>query len=220
MSFTFSPGAEMLNRILIASVLLASMNGAAKAQQQFLDPLIDRDIASLLATYKILHGAPELSHREEKTSSFFASQLKTLGYTVSERVGKYERPEWGGYGVVAVMKNGAGPTVLVRTELDALPVDEKTNLPYASRVKTKNDLGQEVSVMHACGHDIHITTMLGTAKMLAQLKDQWRGTLVLFGQPAEEVVDGARSLLADGLYTRFPKPDFVIALHDSGDLEA
>jgi amidohydrolase len=210
----------MLNRILIASVLLASMNGAAKAQQQFLDPLIDRDIASLLATYKMLHGAPELSHREEKTSSFFASQLKALGYTVTERIGKYERPEWGGYGVVAVMKNGAGPTVLVRTELDALPVDEKTNLSYASKVKTKNDLGQEVSVMHACGHDIHITTMLGTAKMLSEIKDRWQGTLVLIGQPAEETIDGARAMLRDGLYTKFPKPDYTIALHDSADLEA
>src|SRR6267142_516411 len=210
----------MLNRILIVSLLLASLNATAKAQQQFLDPLIDRDIASLLATYKMLHGAPELSHREEKTSSFFASQLKALGYTVTERIGKYERPEWGGYGVVAVMKNGAGPTVLVRTELDALPVDEKTDLPYASKVKTKNDLGQEVSVMHACGHDIHITTLLGTAKMLSEMKDRWQGTLVLIGQPAEETIDGARAMLRDGLYTKFPKPDYTIALHDSADLEA
>jgi hippurate hydrolase len=118
------------------------------------------------------------------------------------------------------MKNGAGPTVLLRTELDALPVDEKTGLPYASKVKMMNDAGQEVSVMHACGHDIHITNMLGTAKMLVGLKDQWRGTLVLLGQPAEEVIDGARAVLRDGLYEKFPKPDYVIALHDSGDLEA
>jgi amidohydrolase len=213
-------GADMLNRILFACVLLASLNVAAEAQQQFLDPLIDRDIASLLSTYKMLHAAPELSHREEKTSSFFASQLKALDYTVTERMGKYERPEWAGYGVVAVMKNGAGPTVLVRTELDALPVDEKTDLPYASKVKTKNDLGQEVSVMHACGHDIHITTMLGTAKMLSEMKDRWQGTLVLIGQPAEETIDGARAMLRDGLYTKFPKPDYTIALHDSADLEA
>jgi hippurate hydrolase len=118
------------------------------------------------------------------------------------------------------MKNGAGPTVLVRTELDALPVDEKTNLPYASKVKTKNDAGQEVSVMHACGHDIHITTMLGTAKMLSEMKDRWHGTLILIGQPAEETIDGARAMLRDGLYTKFPKPDYTIALHDSADLEA
>jgi amidohydrolase len=188
--------------------------------QQSLDTMIDRDLASLVATYKTLHAAPELSHHEEKTAAFFANQLRTLGYTVTERIGKYENPEWTGYGVVAVMKNGAGPTVLVRTELDALPVDEKTGLPYASKVKTKNDAGQEVSVMHACGHDIHITNMLGTAKMLLELKEQWHGTLVLIGQPAEEVVDGARAVLRDGLYEKFPKPDYVIALHDSADLEA
>ena len=188
--------------------------------QQSLDSMIDRDIAGLVDTYKMLHAAPELSHREEKTSSFFASQLKALGYTVTERVGKFERPEWAGYGVVAVMKNGAGPTVLVRTDMDALPVEEKTELPYASKVRTKNDAGQEVGVMHACGHDIHITSLLGTAKMLAQLKNQWHGTLVLIGQPAEETIDGARAMLKDGLYTKFPKPDYAIALHDTPDLEA
>jgi hippurate hydrolase len=188
--------------------------------QQSLDSMLDRDIASLVATYKTLHAAPELSHYEQKTAAFFATQLRAMGYTVTERVGKYEKPEWTAYGVVAVLKNGVGPTVLLRTELDALPVDEKTGLPYASKVKMKNDAGQEVSVMHACGHDIHITNMLGTAKMLAGMKEQWRGTLVLLGQPAEEVIDGARSVLRDGLYERFPKPDYVIALHDSADLEA
>jgi hippurate hydrolase len=188
--------------------------------QQSLDSLIDRDIASLVTTYKALHAAPELSHYEEKTATFFATQLRALGFTVTEHVGKYERAEWTSYGVVAVLKNGDGPTVLLRTELDALPVDEKTGLAYASKVKMKNDAGQEVSVMHACGHDVHITSMLGTAKILSELKNQWHGTLVLIGQPAEEVVDGARSVLRDGLYERFPKPDFVIALHDSADLEA
>ena len=209
----------MRNKILAAAVFLTSLTLVVQAQQS-LDAMIDRDIASLLTTYKMLHGAPELSHHEEKTSSFFATQLRTLGYTVTEHLGRYEHPDWSGYGVVAVMKNGAGPTVLVRTELDALPVDEKTDLPYASKVKTKNDAGQEVSVMHACGHDIHMTTMLGTAKMLAEMKDRWRGTLVLIGQPAEETIDGARAMLRDGLYTKFPKPDYTIALHDSADLEA
>jgi len=210
----------MRNKILAAAaVFLTSLTSVVQAQQS-LDAMIDRDIASLLTTYKMLHGAPELSHHEDKTSSFFATQLKTLGYTVTEHIGRYEHPDWSGYGVVAVMKNGAGPTVLVRTELDALPVDEKTGLPYASKVKTKNDAGQEVSVMHACGHDIHMTTMLGTAKMLAEMKDHWRGTLVLIGQPAEETIDGARAMLRDGLYTKFPKPDYTIALHDNADLEA
>ena len=130
-------------------------------------------------------------------------------------------PSGPSYGVVAVMKNGDwANSAYLRTELDALPVDEKTDLPYASKAKMKNDAGQEVSVMHACGHDVHITSMLGTAKMLSELKNQWRGTLVLIGQPAEEVIDGARSVLRDGLYERFPKPDYVIALHDSADLEA
>jgi amidohydrolase len=209
----------MRSRILFPVFLFACFFVATANAQQSLDSLIDREIGSLVATYKTLHAAPELSHHEDKTSSFFAGQLRALGYTVTERVGKFERPDWVGYGVVAVMKNGDGPTVLVRTDLDALPVDEKTGLPYASTVKTKNDAGQDVSVMHACGHDIHITTMLGTAKMLAELKDQWRGTLVLIGQPAEETIDGARAMLRDGLFTRFPKPDFAIALHDNAELE-
>ena len=179
----------------------------------------DKTMDWLLTTYKMLHAAPELSHHEEKTSEFFASELRKLGFAVTEHIGKYEHPEWTGYGVVGVMKNGTGPTVLLRTELDALPVDEKTDVPYASKVKTKNDLGVEVSVMHACGHDIHITSMLGTAKTLAGLKNSWHGTLVILGQPAEETIDGARAVLRDGLYTKVPQPDFVIALHDSAELE-
>ena len=201
--------------------LLLSLSLAAPAfAQQSLDAMIDREIAQLVTTYKMLHAAPELSHYEIKTSAFFAAQLRALGYEVTENVGKFSQPNWKGHGVVAVMKNGGGPTVLVRTDLDALPVEEKTGLPYASTVKTKNDSGQDVSVMHACGHDIHITNMLGTAKMLSQLKDQWHGTLVLIGQPAEETIDGAKAMLADGLYAKIPKPDFVIALHDNADLEA
>jgi len=211
----------MQNKIcsVVFGIAFLSVTAGINAQHS-LDTMIDSNIASLVDTYKTLHAAPELSHHEEKTASFFASQLRALGYTVTERVGKYENPEWTSYGVVAVMKNGAGPTVLLRTELDALPVDEKTGLPYASKVKTKNDAGQEVSVMHACGHDVHMTSMLGTAKLLVALKDQWSGTLVLIGQPAEEVIDGARSMIRAGLYERFPKPDYVIALHDSADLEA
>ena len=204
--------------VFLASLLFTT--AANLSAQQSLDALIDRDIASLVTTYKALHAAPELSHYEEKTATFLAAQLRAMGYTVTERIGKYEGPQWTGYGVVAVMKNGTGPTVLLRTELDALPVDEKTGLPYASKVKMKNDAGQEVSVMHACGHDLHITNMIGTAKALSELKGQWQGTLVILGQPAEEVIDGARSVLRDGLYERFPKPDYVIALHDSADLEA
>ena len=208
-----------LNVIGIAVALVTVMATAVSAQQS-VDAIVDREIAQLVATYKKLHASPELSHHEEKTSAFFATQLRALGFTVTEHIGKYDRPGFTGYGVVAVMKNGDGPTVLVRTDIDALPVEEKTGLPYASTVKAKNDAGQDVGVMHACGHDIHVTSMIGTAKVLSQLKDQWHGTLVLIGQPAEETVDGARAMLADGLYTRFPKPDFAIALHDSADVEA
>ena len=201
--------------------LLISLVAAVPAiAQQSLDALVDREIAQLVSTYKMLHAAPELSHYEEKTSAFLAAQLRALGFTVTERVGKYERTDLIAYGVVAVLKNGTGPTVWVRTDLDGLPVEEKTGLPYASKVKIRNEAGQDVSVMHACGHDVHITSMIGTAKMLAALKDQWHGTLVIIGQPAEETVTGARAMLADGLYTRFPKPDFILALHDSADAEA
>jgi hippurate hydrolase len=210
----------MLRKTLSALILLSSIFIGSGHAQQSLDAMIDRDIVALVATYKTLHAAPELSHHEEKTAAFFANQLRALGYIVTEHIGKYERAEWSGYGVVAVMKNGAGPTVLLRTELDALPVGEKTGLPYASKVKTKNDAGQDVSVMHACGHDVHITNMLGTARMLSELKDQWRGTLIILGQPAEETIDGARAVLRDGLYEKVPRPDYTIALHDSADLEA
>lgn len=183
------------------------------------DALVEQSLPWLLTTYKMLHAAPELSHREEKTSAFFAAELRKLGFTVTEHVGKFERPEWKGYGVVAVMKNGPGPTVLLRTDIDALPVEEKTGLPYASTVKTRNDAGLDVSVMHACGHDIHMTSMLGTAKVLSETKSSWHGTLIILGQPAEETIDGARAVLRDGLYKNFPQPDFLVALHDYAYLE-
>jgi amidohydrolase len=204
-------------RILLACAFASS---SVLAQQLGIDQQIDQALPELVKTYKMLHTNPELSHREAKTSAYLAAQLKSYGYEVTEGVGKYDRPDWTGYGVVAVMKNGPGPTVLVRTELDALPVEEKTGLPYASQVKTKNDAGQEVGVMHACGHDIHMTCLLGTARVLSQTRDRWHGTLLLICQPAEETIDGAKAMLNDGLYSRFPKPDYALALHDSADLEA
>ena len=209
-----------MNKSIFSVIALVVVLGTPALAQQTLDAMIDREIPNLVATYKMLHAAPELSHYEVRTSAYFAERLRSLGYTVTENVGKFDRSEWKGHGVVAVLTNGPGPTVLVRTDMDALPVEEKTGLPYASTVKTKNDAGQDVSVMHACGHDIHITNMLGTAKVLAELKNQWHGTLVLIGQPAEETIDGAKAMLADGLYSRIPKPDFVIALHDSAEIEA
>jgi len=203
----------MLPRNLLLPLLLVTIVCVNATAQLSLDVLIDREIGSLVTTYKMLHSAPELSHHEEKTSAFLAQQLRAYGYAVTENLGKYDRPELVGYGVVAVMKNGDGPTILVRSDLDALPVEEKSGLPYSSTVRTKTEAGQDTSVMHACGHDIHITSLLGTAKMLAELKDQWRGTLILIGQPAEELGRGAKAMLADGLFTRFPKPDYGFAAH-------
>ena len=206
-------------KFLCSLAVLAMLALSTNAQQLSLDAMIERDITSWLTTYKNLHAAPELSHREEKTSAFVAGELRKLGFTVTERIGKFPNPQWTGYGVVGVLKNGPGPTVWVRTELDALPVEEKTGLPYASQVRMKNDAGTEVNVMHACGHDIHMTSFLGTAKMLTELKGQWSGTLVLVGQPSEETGDGAAAMLRDNLYVNFPKPDFAIALHDKPELE-
>ena len=208
-----------MRKLLLVGAAITALAINITAQQLSLDAMIDRDIASWLTTYRNLHMAPELSHREEKTSAFVAGELRKLGFTVTEHIGKYQNSQWNGYGIVAVMKNGPGPTVLVRTELDALPVEEKTGMPYASQVKTKNDAGVEVGVMHACGHDMHMTSFLGTAKMLTELKSRWSGTLIMLGQPAEETGDGANAMLRDNLYANFPKPDFAIALHDKPELE-
>lgn len=202
--------------VALCGVLLAA---AANAQQS-LDQMIDRALPALLDTYQTLHAHPELPHHEAKTAALVAGELKSLGYDVTEHLGKYDNSQLIGHGVVAVLRNGKGPTVLVRTELDALPVEEKTGLPYASKAKQANDAGKEVCVMHACGHDVHMTSLLGVARMLVQLKDQWAGTLVLVAQPAEETVDGARAMINDGLYTRFPRPDYALAQHDSATLEA
>ena len=180
--------------------------------------LADTELPSLLTIYKDLHAHPELSTHEERSSAIVAKELRAAGCDVTEHVGKYEKAGLTCFGVIGVMKNGDGPTVAVRTDLDALPVHEETGVPYASTVTTKNDAGQEVSVMHACGHDIHMSTFIGTARALGKLKDKWHGTVVFIGQPAEETVGGARALLKDGLYTRFPKPDFVLGLHDDAEI--
>ena len=173
-----------------------------------IEALVNQQEPSLLAIYKDLHEHPELSQHEEKTSAFMARELREAGYTVTEHVGRYPDGS-AAFGVVGVLKNGDGPVVLVRTELDALPVEEKTGLPYASR---------NPGVMHACGHDLHMTSLLGTARVLAELKDRWSGTLLIVAQPAEETIGGAKAMLADGMYSRFPKPNFAIALHDTPGL--
>lgn len=192
----------------------------ARAADAEVAALTDRHLPQLVALYKELHAAPELSAMEARTSARLAQELRAAGFDVTERVGKYFVKSWQGYGVVAVLKNGAGPTLLIRADMDALPVAERTGLPYASTVRVKNEAGVEVPVMHACGHDIHMASLVGVARVMAATRKQWRGTLVLIGQPAEETFAGALAMLNDGLYTRFPKPDVVLALHDSGDLPA
>jgi amidohydrolase len=187
--------------------------------QQTPQSLADAELPPLLAIYKDVHAHPELSMHEERSAAIVAKELKAAGCEVTERFGKYEKPGPTCFGVVGVMKNGAGPTVLVRTDLDALPVHEETGLPYASTFTTKNDEGKEVSVMHACGHDAHISMFIGVARVLARLKDQWHGTIVFVAQPAEETGNGARALLHGGLYEKFGKPDFALGFHDKADMQ-
>jgi hippurate hydrolase len=167
--------------------------------------VVGKEYAGLEKLYKHLHAHPELSFQEKQTAEVMARELKALGFEVTTGVG--------GYGVVGVLKNGKGPTVLVRTDTDALPVTEKTGLPYASKERARDRWGKEVGVMHACGHDMHMTCWVGAARVLTALKDRWQGTLVFIAQPAEEVGGGARRMLADGLFKRFPRPDYCLGQH-------
>jgi len=173
---------------------------------------LDAELPDLENLYKHLHSHPELSLHEWQTAARMAKELSALGFEVTTGVG--------GTGVVGLLKNGPGPIVLVRTDLDALPVTERTNRPYASTVKVRDKAGNEVGVMHACGHDMHMTCWIGTARVLASMKDAWKGTLMFIGQPAEEIGSGARMMLDDGLFRRFPKPDFALALHCDSRLQA
>ena len=200
--------------ILLLSILISVPVFAQQTPQS----LADAELPSLLAIYKDVHTHPELSGHEERTAAIVAKDLKAAGCEVTEPVGKYDKPSLTCFGVVGVMKNGEGPTTLVRTDMDALPVKEETGLPYASKVTTKNDSGQEVSVMHASGHDAHIAAFIGTARALQKLKDQWAGTIIFVGQPAEEAIGGARALLKGGLYDRFGKPNFALGFHDNAQM--
>jgi amidohydrolase len=175
---------------------------------------VDKQMPALAETYRHLHRTPELSHHEEKTSAFLAAELRKLGYTVTEHIGKYEDGTQA-HGIVAVLQNGTGPRLLIRSDIDALRVEEKTGLDFASTVRSTNAQGQDVGVMHACGHDIHMTVLLGTARELAERKSQWHGTVMLIGQPSEETIDGAKAMLADNLYQRFGRPDLILAEHDA-----
>jgi hippurate hydrolase len=202
--------------ILLVSLWIAPLILAQQTPQS----LADAELPSLLGIYKDLHSHPELSAQEERTAALVAKELRAAGCEVTEHLGKFENSKLKAYGVVGVMKNGQGPTVLVRTDMDGLPVEEETGLPYASKVIAKNDEGKDVHVMHACGHDVHVAAFIGTARALAKLKDQWHGTIVFVAQPAEEIGAGARALLKDGLYDRFGKPDFALGFHDKADVQA
>ena len=187
--------------------------GASLAWSQAPDnKQIDAVFPQARSVYVHIHENPELSSQETQTAAYLAQQLRGLGYDVTEHVG--------GTGIVALLKNGAGPTVMLRTELDALPVEEKTGLPYASKVRVKDSSGRDVPVMHACGHDLHMASLVGTAAIMAGSKNTWHGTLMLIGQPAEETISGAEPMIKDGLFTRFAKPDVGIALHVGNELPA
>jgi hippurate hydrolase len=192
---------------------------AVAATAQDIPSFVNSATPSLLETYKDIHSHPELSHFEARTSHLLADALREAGYTVTERVGKYPDGSQA-YGVVGILKNGAGPALMIRADMDALPIVEETGVPYASHVTTKNKDGQTVGVMHACGHDVHTTVLIGTARAMATMKSQWHGTLMLVGQPSEETIDGAKAMLADHLYERFGKPDRIIGLHDTNELAA
>ena len=194
----------MTKRIVLFLLLLAASSFAQTATASH-SKEVDSVYPAAHDLYLDLHEHPELSSHETQTAAKLAERLRTLGYEVTDHVG--------GTGIVAIMKNGSGPTIMLRTELDALPVEEKTGLPYASKVHTKDDSGREVPVMHACGHDLHMAALFGTAEIMAHSTDTWHGTLMLIGQPAEETITGAKAMIADGLATRFPKPDFGVALH-------
>jgi amidohydrolase len=191
-------------------LLCALITGDAFAASDVVVTRVRADVDSLYpqveSLYIDLHKNPELSLHEEKTSAKLAERMRKLGYEVTTNVG--------GYGIVAILKNGPGPTLMIRTDMDALPVLEQTSLPYASHAKTHDDSGVEVPVMHACGHDVHMATWIGTATILAKSKDLWKGTLMFIGQPAEERIVGAKMMLEAGLFQKFPKPDVALAIHD------
>jgi amidohydrolase len=175
------------------------------AHREAIDGWLEGHLPGIVEAYKHLHANPELSFQELKTATFIARSLEKSGWQVTQGVGRT--------GVVAVMKNGDGPTVLIRGDMDALPVIEQTGLPYASKVLVKNPDGTTVGAMHACGHDVHSTMLIGLAPLLADLKEHWKGTVVLIAQPAEEIGRGAKAMIADGLFEKFPKPDFCLSLH-------
>ena len=199
--------------LLIGIVSVSALDAAPPGTSAALvKAKVDAEYPSLFGIYTNLHAHPELSFMEVKTATLVAGELRSLGFTVTEKVGNT--------GVVGVLTNGTGPTVLVRADMDGLPIKENSGVAYASTDIVKDMSGKEQPAMHGCAHDTHVTGLIGTARTLASMKDRWSGTLVLVAQPAEEIVAGARAMFADGLYTRFPKPDFAVALHTTSLLPA
>ncbi len=200
--------------LLVAPMLLASPVAAQTAQR--VDGIgveqVNAIYPEIERLYIDLHRHPELAFREKRTATVLAARAKALGYEVTTGVG--------GTGIVAILKNGPGAVVMLRTELDALPIEEKTGLPFASAVKTTNDAGDVVPVSHMCGHDVHMAAWAATAELMAKNRAHWHGTLMLVGQPAEETVAGAKAMLRDGLFSRFPKPDYALGIHDDATLPA
>jgi amidohydrolase len=206
MTSPLKPIAACVLSLCLAAGAAAQSSSVAEQYGAKVSGLVNGMYPQLESVYQDIHAHPELGFQETRTAAKLAAEMRALGFQVTEKIGKT--------GVVAIFKNGAGPTVMVRTELDALPMEEKTGLPYASTAKAMSN-GRESFVAHSCGHDIHMAAWLGTARTLLALKDQWRGTLMFVAQPAEELVGGAKAMLADGLFTRFGKPDFAFALHTS-----
>src|SRR5215210_8374812 len=198
--------------LTLATAVGAAMTLSSPSPAAPLSDSIRADMPSLMTLYRDLHANPELSMQEVRSPAKLAAEARKLGFTVTEKVGKT--------GVVAVMKNGPGPVLMLRADMDALPVVEQTGLPFASKVRAVARSGVETGVMHACGHDTHMSAFIGTARRLAAMKDQWSGTLVMILQPGEETGEGAKAMLDDGLYTRFPKPTHAIAFHDAASLPA
>ncbi len=201
-------------RILHSLAVLAAAPGAVTLPTRALATSAEVDAAypKAYALYVDLHQHPELSGAETQTATKLATQLRALGYTVTEHVG--------GTGMVAILKNGPGKTIMLRTELDALPIEEKTGLPFASKVRAKDPTGRDVPVGHMCGHDLHMSALVATAAIMAHTRNSWQGTLMLVGQPAEETISGASGMIRDGLFTRFPRPDDILALHVTNGLPA
>ncbi|PQA85472.1 amidohydrolase [Hyphococcus luteus] len=217
-----------MKKLLLAAAASLAFLGSGAAYADELADAVAEDYGYVFNLYKHFHKNPELSFKESESAKRMAAELEGLGFTVTTGVGdkwtkskaKKDAGEVGdgvaGYGLVAVMENGEGPTVMLRADMDALPLEEKTGLPYASKVTMTDYLGQEAPVMHACAHDSHMAIMIGTARRLAAMKDQWSGTLVIIGQPAEEIGLGALAMIEDGLFKKFPKPDYILATHTSG----